>query len=239
MINKIKKIFLSTLNSLKNFIIKNKYKINWHSIKKNKKKWVIGLFMLGYIFFWLWYFGEKDIALKEQGDSSVETGQIVSGKEDSKLKNKKESKQGFAEDDLKNFWLEIDTDKLKVKAPIVQGVDPADLKNGLGRHRTTSLPNKKGNMVISGHRWKFGDNPAYKVFEDLDKLKDGDKVSVHYGGRIFEYEIFEDGTVSDNEDGFDEVMKKTDDKMLTLYTCTPKYTALKRLYYRAKFIREY
>ena len=238
MINKIKKTFLNSVNKLtkiiKKFIAKNKHKINWHSIKSNKKKWIIGLFMIGYVIFWLWYFSERNISFQEQPKEIEKSSQIET---ESKKEQTEEPRREFTKEELGNFWLEVDTDKFKVKAPIVQGTEPVDLKKGIGRHRTTALPGENGNMVISGHRWKFGNNPAYKAFENLDELKNGDKITVHYGNEDFEYEIFEEGIVRDDGKGFDEVMKKTDEQMLTLYTCTPKYTALKRLYYRARIIK--
>ncbi len=45
--------------------------------------------------------------------------------------------------------------------------------------------------------------------------------------------------VKPNDKGVEEILKKTDEPILTLYTCTPKYTSLKRLYYRAKLIKIY
>jgi len=197
-------------------------------VKKHKKTTAIIIFAIGYIIFWWWFFNERNIAF----DDSLKNDQTLVKSE--VTESKKDEKKGFAS--LGNFWLEINTDKVKVKAPVVNGVTDDKLDQGLGRHKTTALPNENGNMVISGHRWKFGDNPAYKVFENLDKLKNGDKILVHYGRKIFEYEVYERGTVSPNRDGGKEILKKTDDKILTLYTCTPKHTSLRRLYYRAKLV---
>ena len=131
-----------------------------------------------------------------------------------------------------DFWIQIDTDDLKLKAPIVDGVTPDKLALGVGRHKTTALPDEEaGNMVLSGHRWLYGDKPSYKVFEDLDKLNIGDKVKVHYEGKDYTYKITERKVVKDDDVS---ILDQTDDRTLTLYTCTPKYTALKRLVYIAK-----
>ena len=197
-------------------------------IKKHKKRVLVVLFLISYTLFWYWFFSERNMAF----DDNLENNQIV--EKNKVIEHEKDKEQGFA--NLGNFWLEINTDKVKVKAPVVNGTTDNELDQGLGRHKTTALPNENGNMVISGHRWKFGDNPAYKVFENLDKLKNGDKIEVHYGTKVFEYEVYEQGTVRPNKKGGKEILKKTDDKILTLYTCTPKYTALNRLYYRAKLV---
>jgi LPXTG-site transpeptidase (sortase) family protein len=61
-------------------------------------------------------------------------------------------------------------------------------------------------------------------------------VKVHYGNKVFEYEIYENGTVKPNEEGVEEILKRVDKSILTLYACTPKGTALKRLYYEARLV---
>jgi LPXTG-site transpeptidase (sortase) family protein len=205
--------------------------------KKHKKKIFLLLFAVSYVFFWSWYFGEKNVGLvDDQGLKNKQEKKSVVTKE--RRLGRKENKKEFSEEDLGSFWLEIDTDKVKIKAPIVNGIESDDLEKGLGRHRTSALPGEKGNMVISGHRWKFGNNPSYKIFEDLDELKEGDKVKVHYGSKVFEYEIVgEGGVVAPNKKGGKEILKKYDQPMLTLYTCTPKRTSFRRLYYRAKLVR--
>ncbi len=200
-------------------------------IYKHKKPIAIGIFAIGYILFWFWFFGERDITVKDSS-SQVKQEKVVT-----KNKSKNGNKKEFSRKDLGNFWLEINTDKVKTKAPILAGTEPGILDKGLGRHKTTVLPGQNGNMVISGHRWKFGNKPSYKIFEDLDKLKNGDKIQVHYGNKVFEYQVYEKGVVSPNEKGGREILKKTTEPILTLYTCTPKHTALRRLYYRAKLVK--
>ncbi len=207
------------LTSIKNYIY------------KYKKPMIIGIFAVGYIVFWFWYFGERDIAIE---DDSTQIKREETVMED---KNEKNSTKEFSQEDLGDFWLEINTDEIKTKAPILDGIEPKILDKGLGRHKTTALPWQNGNMVISGHRWKFGNKPSYKAFEDLDKLKNGDTIQVHYGSKVFEYEVYESDVTFPNKKGGQEILKQTSEPILTLYTCTPKYTALRRLYYRAKLIK--
>ena len=196
-------------------------------IKKNKKRVLIIIFLFGYSFFWLWFFGERKVAIGgKENKSKIEKQEVDERQENKKISFK----------DLGDFWLEINTEKVKVKAPIVNGVTDDKLEQGLGRHKTTAFPNReKGNVVISGHRWKFGDNPAYKVFEDLDKLKEGDKISVHYKEKKFVYEVMESRKVDSKEVS---ILEQTEVPQLTIYTCTPKFTAFKRLVFVAKLISE-
>ena len=190
--------------------------------------------MLGYVIFWIWYFSERHVSLERQEEAVIQTARDNSEKEDNKVARKEEKSKEFTDDDLKNFWLEINTSDVKIKAPIVNGVSDEDLDIGIGRHKTTALPGEEGNIVLSGHRWKLGRNPAYKVFKDLDKLENGDRVVIHYGWETFEYEIYKSGVVKDHGEGAKEVMEKIEGENLTLYTCTPIGTAFRRLYYRAK-----
>ncbi len=196
--------------------------------KKYKKVLLVLVFLFGYVMFWSWFFGERNVAI--EGDSTKQKEISVSKKGKASKHNKKEKQ--FTE--FGDFWIQIDTDEVHIKAPIVEGVTDEELAKGVGHHKTTAFPNRKGgNVVLSGHRWRFGKNPAFKVFEDIDKLQIGNRIIVHYGGKNFEYEVTEQKTVDDKAV---EILEQTEDPILTFYACTPKYTALKRLVYRAKLI---
>jgi LPXTG-site transpeptidase (sortase) family protein len=238
---KIKLVVVKLGTNIKGKYICNQDDNKWSVLsflKKHQRKIFIGVFLLGYIFFWSWYFGDRNVGLnEEQGVKNTQEKKIIVTQEIES--EKKQDKKEFSKKDLGSFWLEIDTNEIKVKAPIINGTEDNDLDQGLGRHRTSAMPGENGNMVISGHRWKFGGNPSYKAFEDLDKLEEGDKVKVYYDNKVFEYEIIGNGNVvSPNKKGGKEILKKYDQPMLTLYTCTPKRTSLRRLYYRAKFVQE-
>ncbi len=199
-------------------------------IKYKKPLLIIG-FLFGYILFWWWFFGEKNIAIEE--DNIIQSNEIVKKEdnEEGSVMIDGDEKQ-FTE--FGNFWLQIDTDSVNIKAPIVNGVTDEKLAEGVGHHKTTAFPNSDGgNVVLSGHRWKFGKNPAYKVFENIDELKIGDNVTVHYRGKDFVYKIIEQKIVDDKSI---DILEQTNESMLTFYTCTPKYTSFKRLVYRAKLV---
>ncbi len=133
-----------------------------------------------------------------------------------------------------DFQLIIETDKLHISGDIIRGVTDEALGGGIGRHVTTGYPNKEGgNMVLSAHRWYPGDNPYSTIFADLNLLQTGDKIEVLYQGSRYHYEVTEQKIVPSTDIS---ILEPTAEPMLTLYTCTPKYTSLERLVYRARLV---
>lgn len=193
-----------------------------------KKSSIIGIgafIAIAYIFFWWWFFQGKNVAIGEPLDNQNIQGSVS-------IENDEDA---YVTEVLGDFRIAINTQNLTITAPIVEGVTDADLAMGVGHHKTTAVPGLSGNVVLSGHRWKFGDNPYFKVFEDLDQLHNGDHVTVHYNNRDFVYEVYESMIVDDDAI---EIFEPTSEPTLTLYTCTPKYTAFKRLVFRARLIEE-
>lgn len=144
-------------------------------------------------------------------------------------------------ENLGDFWLEINTPNLKIKAPIVEMTDKNEtirLDQGIGHHKQTSLPNrKKGNVGLSGHRWMPNSekNPARKVFLDLDKLKIGDEVKVHFKGEDFIYKIIEEKIVENTEL---DILNDTEEPKVTIYACTPAYVeTTKRLVFIGELVK--
>jgi len=102
------------------------------------------------------------------------------------------------------------------------------LKNGVVHYPGTSLPGKTGNTVITGHSSYFPWDPGrFKdVFAVLDQLVLGDRIVVYYDQDKFTYEVKDIDIVLPSDI---EVLKQTIDEKLTLITCTPVGTNLKRL----------
>lgn len=97
------------------------------------------------------------------------------------------------------------------------------LGQGVWRDPHTSNPNLGGNTVLSGHRFTYG-GPA--VFYHLDKVKSGDKIVVYWDKARHEYTVTEIREVPPTAT---EILKQSEDKKLTIYTCTPLITAKNRL----------
>ena len=98
----------------------------------------------------------------------------------------------------------IEIPKINVTKAVVQGVGVEDLKKGPGHYPQTPLPGQKGNAAIAGHRTTYG-HPFY----DIDALKAGDDIF------ISPHDV--------------AVLDPTPDNLLTLTTCTPRFSAAQRL----------
>lgn len=129
--------------------------------------------------------------------------------------------------------------KINVHAPIqfISSVVEADfqvaLQDGVVHYRTTALPGQNGNVAIFGHSsndwWEPGN---YKfVFVLLDKLVPGDQITLDYNSVRYTYEVTGSKIV---EPTAVDVLNPTATPTLTLITCTPAGTSLKRLVVTAK-----
>jgi LPXTG-site transpeptidase (sortase) family protein len=107
------------------------------------------------------------------------------------------------------------------------------LKDGVVHYPGTSLPGQSGNIVITGHSSYFPwDSGRFKdVFALLHEVVEGDRIVVYYEQDKYIYEV-KDIKIVLPEDI--EVLKQTPEDMLTLITCTPVGTNLKRLIVSAK-----
>ena len=108
----------------------------------------------------------------------------------------------------------------------------AAMKNGLayfGVPGANSKPGQVGNTPIAGHSSNdVFDRGDYKfIFAQLDKLKKGDTIYANYKGTRYTYVVTKKAVVLPSQ--VNELVYKTDKPMMTLITCTPLGTALKRL----------
>ncbi len=99
---------------------------------------------------------------------------------------------------------------------------------GTWRRPNTSTPDQDGNTVIIGHRF-YGNNIS--TFYHLDKLLVGQKLALYWDGQEYLYEVTETKVV---EATAVEIEEPTAEKQLTIYTCTPIWTAKQRLVVIAK-----
>lgn len=106
------------------------------------------------------------------------------------------------------------------------------LQKGIWHRPRTSTPDKGGNTVLVAHRFTYN-SPA--LFYHLDKLKVDDNLTVTWGGKRYDYQVRDIKTV---EPTAVEIEKNTSEQILTLYTCTPLWTAKQRLVITAELIEE-
>ena len=116
---------------------------------------------------------------------------------------------------------------------VVEGVSHADLKKGPGHIPGTDLPGQLGNVVISGHRTTYG-----APFNRLDELHVGAPIVLETRTMFFTYVVVKEFVVKPSAIGVtyhvpDQPNATPTQRLLTLTTCNPKYSARQRLVVRA------
>lgn len=148
----------------------------------------------------------------------------------------------------KEFGIIID--KIDVNAPVVENVNSADynayiesLRQGAAHAAGTALPGQttadgNNNVFIFAHSTlNLWDVPKYNaIFILLNKLESGDRISTFYKGYRYDY-IVESKKIVDADD-VKYLTEPSIDKILTLQTCDPPGTNLRRLIVTARIVNE-
>jgi len=165
---------------------------------------------------------------------SYQTKQVVK----KVFKYSQENKIANIEKDLTppNTDFSIVIPKIGAVAPVYANVDPFDendfllvLRKGVAHAKRTAFPGRVGNVYIFAHStdafYNIGRYNA--IFYLIGKLETGDTIYMHYKNTKHTYEVYEKKVVSA---GAVEYLGKLDkEKTLTLQTCYPPGTTLKRL----------
>ena len=113
--------------------------------------------------------------------------------------------------------------------PILESTNIGVITNGgTWRRPASATPLDNNNTVIVGHRY-YGNNVS--TFYNLDKVQVGQLLAVYWQGQEFLYEVSETKIV---DPATVEIEAPITDRRLTLYTCTPIWTAKNRLVVIAK-----
>jgi sortase A len=127
----------------------------------------------------------------------------------------------------------ISIDKLRIKDAVVRS-DHTDLKQSLIHYPGTAYPGNLGNTVIFGHSVlpQFF-NPAnyLTIFSTLHTLKPGDTISISADGANYTYKISQMYEAA--PDDLSPLAQVYNGRYLTLITCTPPGTYLRRLIIKA------
>jgi len=126
--------------------------------------------------------------------------------------------------------------KIKANALVVPNVDPFDSKiyqsaltKGVAHAKGTATPDRSGNTFIFAHsagNW-YQANQFNAVFYLLNKLTTGDEIIIYYQSKKYLYSVSEVKLVDSNQINY---LSSTPDKnQLTLMTCWPPGTTIKRL----------
>ncbi len=126
--------------------------------------------------------------------------------------------------------------KIAANAKVQSNIDPTDekvyleaLKKGVAHALGTAFPGEGGHVFLYAHStdylWNVGSYNA--VFYLLYKLEKGDEINVFYKGKRNVYKVIDKKVVTPSE--VEYLTRKTNKEFLTLQTCWPPGTTLKRL----------
>ena len=122
--------------------------------------------------------------------------------------------------------------KIGVEIPIVLGEEKSALDSGAWLMPESSTPDKIGNTILAGHRFKY--KPPHKeTFYLLDKLSEGDLVRVIWQGKEYRYQVVSSQVVDPETV---KVLEPTEKPTLTLITCYPLFSDKQRLIVKAELI---
>jgi len=126
--------------------------------------------------------------------------------------------------------------KINVNTKVIKNVNPFNsteyqiaLTHGVAHARGSALPGFPGNVFIFAHSatdW-YQANQYNAVFYLINKLESGDQIIIYYQGSKYIYSVNQKKIVNGNEISY--LTGLVTDKTLTLMTCWPPGTTLKRL----------
>lgn len=134
--------------------------------------------------------------------------------------------------DVKEYFLSIPKLDIKDAKVIING---DDLSKSLVHYQAQTLPGQYGNSVIFGHSTlpQLYNKKDYKtIFTYLPSLEKGDLIEVKINDITYQYQIYDMFVVNPNEVWV--LNQQKDASYLTLITCVPPGTYLKRLVVKAK-----
>lgn len=135
--------------------------------------------------------------------------------------------------DTKNSTYYLSIPKLKITDAIVT-IGSMDLKKSLIQYPQTALPGQLGNTVVFGHSVlpQFFNSKNYlTIFSTLYKLEQGDEIILRYDKSTYKYVVEEMYEVQPTN--LSVLEQRYDSKNLTLITCSPPGTYLRRLIIKA------
>lgn len=123
--------------------------------------------------------------------------------------------------------------KINVDRRLVEAKTIKTVHEDIWRRPGGSTPDQGSNTVLVAHRYATIGGNRSSTFYNLPSLVMGDSVTVVWHGKIYTYEVFSTDTVLPTQV---EIEDPTPDSILTLYTCTPLWTATHRFVVKAKLV---
>ncbi|GLW64696.1 class E sortase [Actinomadura rubrobrunea] len=119
---------------------------------------------------------------------------------------------------------------------IVEGVTRADLRKGPGHYPGTAMPGEVGNFVVSGHRTTYS-----APFNRIGELRRGDRILIDTRRRQFVYQVTGRRIVEPDDVEViapvpNHPRRRPTERLITLTTCHPKYSAAERLIVHGRLV---
>lgn len=146
-----------------------------------------------------------------------------------------QSKADFKSDEVYAYNVTIPKLGITDAQVVVAG---EDLKKSLIQFPGTAAPGRYGNTVIFGHSVLpqfFNPQNYMTIFSTLPTLRQNDEIIVDYNTVKYKYLVEQMIEVSSNDISI--LAQRYDDSYLTLITCVPPGTYLKRLIVRARLVK--
>jgi sortase A len=123
---------------------------------------------------------------------------------------------------------ELRVPRIGLRAVVVRGTAPGDLREGPGLLDATPLPGEHGTTAIAGHRTTYG-----APFRHLDALRPGDAIAVRLPYATFRYAV--EGTrIVDPGDL--SILRRVQHDRLVLSACHPLFSAARRIVVLARLV---
>ncbi len=126
--------------------------------------------------------------------------------------------------------------KLKIEDAVVT-IGSQDLAHSLIQYQDTALPGQLGGPVIFGHSVLpqfFNPKNYMTIFSTMYKLKAGDEIFIDYDSIKYRYKI--DDIYETEASDLSVLEQRFDGKYLTVVTCHPPGTYLRRLVVKASIV---
>ncbi|WMT39316.1 class D sortase [Paenibacillus sp. D2_2] len=124
----------------------------------------------------------------------------------------------------------IEIAAIDVKLPILEGATKENMRSSAVHLSETASLGSPGNTAIAAHRART----TGRLFNRLDELKIGDKITIHTEDKAYQYEVYNILVVEPTDVS---VLSSTGkESILTLITCTPLNKSTHRLIVQAKLI---
>lgn len=117
-------------------------------------------------------------------------------------------------------------------------INSDNLSQSLVQWGSQSLPGEFGSIVILGHSVLpafYNPKNYMTIFSTLKDLKNGDEILIYFDGITYKYRIFEMRVVKSED--ISVLEQRFDDSYVTLVTCVPPGTYLRRLLVKARLVK--